>query len=279
VKLMARGIGVAIGGRPIVESASIDVSPGELVGLIGPNGAGKSTLLRVLAGVQPRTTGSVKLGEDRVDALPAAERARRIAYLPQERRVEWRLSVYDVVMLGRFPHERGYGGPAPASRRAVERALASVEAGGLEDRVVSTLSGGELARVLLARALAVEAPILLVDEPIDALDPYHQLHVMEILQAEARRGAAVLAVLHDLTLASRFMDRLVLMSEGEIVAEGPPQSVLTVETLAAVYSITTVRGGEPGDRFVIPWTRLPRAEAVEAALGEDARSTIRPITE
>jgi iron complex transport system ATP-binding protein len=141
-------------------------------------------------------------------------------------------------MLGRYPHQAGFGGPTPADREAVARAISAVEGEALLDRPISVLSGGERTRILLARALAVEAPLLLADEPIAALDPYHQLHVMEILQARARSGAGVLAVIHDLTLASRFMDRLILMNDGRIIASGPPTAVLTPQNLAQTYRIT-----------------------------------------
>jgi iron complex transport system ATP-binding protein len=267
MRLAAQGITVTADGRAIVDAADLAVAPGELVGLIGPNGAGKSTLLRAVVGVRAREAGAITIGEERAEALPPRERARRLAYLPQERRVEWRLSVNDVVMLGRFPHRRSFGGRSEADRAAVERALAAMDAGALAGREAASLSGGELARVLLARALAVEAPILLADEPIAGLDPYHQLHVMEALQAEARRGRGVLAVLHDLALAARFMDRLVLMSGGRVVADGPPEQVLANETLAAVYHVATLGGQDAGRRWVIPWERLSRGEGEGAAAG------------
>lgn len=240
MKLEARNITVTAHGRAIVDDAGLSLAPGELVGLIGPNGAGKSTLLRALLGISPRDTGSVTLNGQDFGAMPAPARARAIAFLPQDRRVEWRLTAHDVVMLGRYPHQAGFGGPTPVDREAVARAIAAVEGESLLDRPISVLSGGERTRILLARALAVEAPLLLADEPIAALDPYHQLHVMEILQARARArsGAGVLAVIHDLTLASRFMDRLILMNAGRIIANGPPTAVLTPQNLTQTYRIT-----------------------------------------
>jgi iron complex transport system ATP-binding protein len=140
-------------------------------------------------------------------------------------------------MLGRYPHRARFGAPSPDDRAAVARALDAVDGHSFIDRPVTVLSGGERTRILLARALAVEAPILLADEPIAALDPYHQLHVMEILRDRAHAGAAVLAVIHDLALAARFMDRIVLMHEGGIAAEGRPGEVLTSENLARIYRI------------------------------------------
>ncbi len=245
MKLEAKGISVAIGDRKLVENASLHVSGGELVGLIGPNGAGKSTLLRAMLGIREITCGQMLLDGRDFFAMPRRERASAVSFLPQERRVEWRLPAYNVVMLGRYPHQSGFGGPAPEDRAAVGRALDAVDGHDLRDRPVAVLSGGERTRILLARALAVESPLLLVDEPIAALDPYHQLHVMEILRERAHIGAGILAVIHDLTLAERFMDRLVLMNAGRIIADGSPADVLTPEQLASVYRIS----GSPPQRI------------------------------
>jgi len=245
VKLEARNLGVAIRERRLVTNASIHVASGELVGLIGPNGAGKSTLLRAMLGIRERTSGTITLDGNEFLAMPSRERARAVAFLPQERRVEWRLPARDIVMLGRYPHQAGFGGPTPTDRAAVDRALEAVDGRELVDRPVAVLSGGERTRILLARALAVEAPLLLVDEPIAALDPYHQLHVMEILRERTRAGVGVLAIIHDLSLAARFMDRLILMNEGQIVTEGHPASVLTPERVAEVYRIA----GSPPTRI------------------------------
>ena len=257
MKLEARNITVTIKGASIVSSASLGVSTGELVGLIGPNGAGKSTLLKALLGLRPRDGGDVLLDGADFLALPPERRARHVAFLPQERHVEWRLPARDIVMLGRYPHRNRFGGPTPDDRAAIDRALTATESHALADRPVSVLSGGERTRVLLARALAVDAPLLLADEPITALDPYHQLHVMEILRDRARAGAGILAVIHDLALAARFMDRLILMHEGRIIADGPPAAVLTPENLARTYRIKALTGANAGESFVLPWTRRP----------------------
>jgi iron complex transport system ATP-binding protein len=241
MKLEARNISVHVSGhapgRAIVNNASLGVASGELVGLIGPNGAGKSTLLKAMLGLRPKIFGDILLNGEDFLAQPAHSRARNVAFLPQDRRVEWRLPAADIVMLGRYPHRARFGAPTQEDRAAVARALDAVDGHSFIDRPVIVLSGGERTRILLARALAVEAPILLADEPIAALDPYHQLHVMEILQQRARAGAAVLVVIHDLALATRFMDRLVLMHEGSIAAEGKPADVLTPKNLAAIYRI------------------------------------------
>jgi iron complex transport system ATP-binding protein len=206
-------------------------------------------------GFRAREAGDVEIGDRPASAIADRERARLLAFLPQERRVEWLLPARDVVMLGRYPHQSGFGGATQADHAAVERALEAVDGQALADRPISVLSGGERTRILLARALAVEAPLLMVDEPITALDPYHQLHVMEILQKLAREGRGVLAVIHDLSLAARFMDRIILMNQGRVVREGPPAEVLTDALLAEVYGIDVVRGARDGQGFLAPWSR------------------------
>ena len=255
MKLEARTISVAINGCHIVANASLKLESGELVGLIGPNGAGKSTLLKAMLGLRAKASGDIRLDGADFLAQSSAHRARNVSFLPQERHVEWRLPAHDIVMLGRYPHRAHFGGPTADDRAAVARALDAVDGHALADRPVSVLSGGERTRILLARALAVEAPLLLADEPITALDPYHQLHVMEILRARAHAGAGILVVIHDLALAARFMDRLILMHAGEIVASGPPAEVLTPENLARTYRIEALAGANAGESFVLPWTR------------------------
>ena len=255
MKLEAKAVTATVRGCKIVDNAALSVSTGELVGLIGPNGAGKSTLLKAILGIRDRAAGTVTLDGEDLFSLPSRERAKRIAFLPQERRVEWRLPARDVIMLGRFPHHSGFGGVTDADTAAVSRAIEAVGGEVLLDRPVAVLSGGERTRILLARALCVEAPILLVDEPTNALDPYHQLHVMEILQSLSRNGVGVLAVIHDLALAARFMDRIVLMDQGAVVADGSPPDVLSPGILSAVYGIEALRGEQDGRNWILPWSR------------------------
>jgi iron complex transport system ATP-binding protein len=242
--------------RHIVENADLSVETGEFVGLIGPNGAGKSTLLRAMLGLRPRISGSVMLDGETMEKLSARERACAVAYLPQDRHVEWRLPARDIVRLGRYPHRHRFGGSRSRDEAAVDRALALVEVEDLADRPVASLSGGERTRVLLARALAVEAPLLLADEPIAALDPYHQLHVMEILRGLSRQGVGVLCVIHDLALAMRFSDRLVLMGAGRVLADGPPRDVLSSDRLETIYRIDAQEGERHGSRYLVPWSRI-----------------------
>ncbi len=259
MKLEARHITVELGGWKIVDDVSLQVAPGELVGLIGPNGAGKSTLMRAMLGLRERAGGEVLLDGRDLFSMTGPERARAVSFLPQDRRVEWRLRARDVVMLGRYPHQSGLGGATAKDHAAVDRALEQVEATYLVDRPVQVLSGGERTRVLLARALAVEAPVMMADEPTTALDPLHQLQVMEILRGLADAGRGVLVVLHDLSLAARFMDRLVLMDMGRAVSDGAPVDVLSDERLAEVYRVRALRGEADGRTWLLPWESLPRA--------------------
>jgi iron complex transport system ATP-binding protein len=242
--------------RLLLDHVALSVAPGELVGLIGPNGAGKTTLLRAIVGSQRIAEGSVRLDGRAIDDFDAQARARALAYLPQDRQIEWPLPVTDIVMLGRYPHRSRLAPPDARSDAVAARALAAVDAASLSARRATVLSGGERTRVLLARALAVEAPLLLVDEPVAGLDPYHQLHVMEILRDTAHSGTGVLAVLHDLTLTMRFMDRVVLLHNGRIAAHGAPADVLTPANLRDVYRISTLEGINESTRYVLPWSRL-----------------------
>ncbi len=235
--LEGRDLAVGLGGRRVLDGVSLALVPGELTVLAGPNGAGKTTLLRTLAGLVTPDTGAVLQAGRGLAGWSRSERARRIGYLAQAGFVTWPVAVRDLVALGRLPHGAALDRLAAADRAIVARCIAAV---GLEDfaeRAATTLSGGERARALLARALAVEAPVLLVDEPVTALDPRHQLQVMDVLRAEAAGGRAVVAVMHDLALAARFADRMVVMGEGRIVADGRPGAVLREIGVAATFGV------------------------------------------
>jgi len=225
------------------------------MGFIGPNGAGKTTLLRAVAGLAPYDGRITVAGQDLATLAPAA-RARLMAYLPQRRDVAWGLAARDVVALGRLPHLGVGRRESDADRAAIAAAMTAADVAALADRPVDRLSGGERARVLLARALAQAAPLLLADEPTAALDPFHQLQVMEVLRAEAEAGRAVVAVLHDLALAARFAHRVALLSDGRLAAVGSPEEVLTEDRLAAVYRVTALAGTRDGARWILPWRRL-----------------------
>lgn len=234
VMLSAEHLRVTLNGRPVVADVSADFAPGELTGIVGPNGAGKSTLVRAMLSLVP-FEGRVLV--DGKEHLARAERARRIAYLPQGQSLHWPLTVERLVGLGRLPHLGPMSRLSDADTAAIEAAMARADVATLRGRDATGLSGGELARALLARALAVEAPVLIADEPLASLDPGHQIDVMELLRAEARDGGTVIAVLHDLGMAARYCDRLLLIDEGRIVADGPPTDVLTSANLRRVYGV------------------------------------------
>jgi iron complex transport system ATP-binding protein len=247
------GVGVTLGGREIVRDVSATLAAGALTALIGPNGAGKTTLLRALAGLLPATGGMRLDGRD-LAAMSPAERARLIAYLPQGHQAHWPLPARDIVALGRFPH----GGRDPsrlssADAGIVAEAMRRADCAAFADRNVLTLSGGERARVMMARVLAVQAPVLLADEPTAALDPRHQLEIMSVLREEARRGALVIAVTHDLALAARFASRVLLMRDGGLAADGAPAKVLTPATLREVYGVEARMIAVDGETLVLPW--------------------------
>lgn len=256
MRIEAKGLSLALGGKPILREIDVTLAAGELVGLIGPNGAGKSTLLRTLAQLLPPDRGEIRY--DGLSARQVGRRAlaRRIAFLAQGGAVHWPMRAQALVALGRLPHRLPFAGESEADRAAIARALAAADATAFADRTVETLSGGERMRVLLARALAVEAPILLADEPLAALDPLHQLEVMELLHRTAASGTGVAVILHDLTLAARFCDRLILLDRGRLIADGPPAAVLSDENLATVFGIAAARGEQAGTPYLLPWRRL-----------------------
>lgn len=222
--------------RTLLDDVSIEVLEGELVGVIGPNGAGKSTLLSVAAGLQSYKHGSVVLKGRRLEDISEIERAQSMAWLKQDGEIHWPLTVERVVALGRTPHVLK-SGVAEKDHSIVEAVMRQTDCIALRDRDVTTLSGGERARVLLARALAGEPTVLMADEPNAALDIGHQLQSMDLLQDYARAGNACLLVLHDLTLAARYCDRLYLLERGKLVAHGKPMEVLTEENLRQVYHV------------------------------------------
>ena len=255
--LVARGLHVRLGRREVLRGVDIAFPPGRLTVVVGPNGAGKTTLLRALAGLIPPSAGSVAFGEAPVHAMTRVERARALAYLPQNGEISWPLPVGALVALGRLPYGEAPGRLSDDGRLAVTEAIVAVGLLGFEDRPVTELSGGERGRALLARALATKAPALLADEPVAALDPRHQLLVLEVLRGLVRSGRLVVAVMHDLSLASRFADEIVLMDGGRIVAQGTAGEVLTASRLEAVFGIEAVVFQEEGGLTITPKRALP----------------------
>ena len=253
MKIEVENASVRIEAATILDGVGLLLQPGEMVGLIGPNGAGKSTLLRAIAGLSPLSAGAVRY--DGAVSVAPDELARRLAYLAQDGDVHWPLSVEEVVRLGRLPHRAALGGDSDADRAAVARAMAIADVAQFRGRNVLTLSGGERMRVLLARALAVEADVLLADEPVAAVDPLHQLRIMELLREVAAHGKAVVVVLHDLALATRFCSRLVVLAQGRKILDGAP-SELSDDIIRRAYGVSTLRGEHMGQAFILPWAPI-----------------------
>lgn len=252
--LVAGGLRVRLGKRLIVQDVSLSLARGSLVALIGPNGAGKTTLLRALAGLLP-SEGPIHVGADDLASLSVRERARRFAYLPQGHVVHWPLPVRDVVALGRYPH--GATDPSRLGRHdteAVERAIRATDLGAFVERPVTELSGGERSRVALARVLAVEAPVILADEPVASLDPHYQIDVMGLLRRAADAGSLVIVVTHDLGLAARYADKVLVLRQGQLAAVGTPDEALSPATLEYVFRISAFRADHDGKAVIVPWT-------------------------
>lgn len=248
--LEAKNITVELGGKRVLEDASLSIAAGERVALVGPNGAGKTTLVRALAGLQTHS-GSVTI--EGVAAHDRRARARALAYLPQGHVAYWPLPVRDIVALGRLPHGGMGDVLSPQDQQKTMHALSALGLDDFADRPVTELSGGERARVALARALAVEARLILADEPVASLDPKHQLAVIDALVRESQRGVGVVAVLHDLSLAARFASRIVLMGQGRIIADGPVEDVLTAAHLEAVFGVRFLIEAREDGRIILPW--------------------------
>jgi iron complex transport system ATP-binding protein len=248
-------LSVRYGSRGALEPTSLVFRRGEFVGLIGPNGAGKTSLLKALAGLVDSEGGATWDGLS-ISSMPRQTRARTVAYLEQSPAAHWPLTIRDIVALGRLPH-REFGETETISDiAAVDSALECTETTSFADRPITELSGGEQARVHLARALCVEASVLLVDEPIALLDPYHQLQIMSVLDDYARSGRLVIAVLHDLTLAARRCNRAILLHDSRVVLDGPPAEVLTDGTMRAYYHVEPIVSSHEREPIILPWTRL-----------------------
>jgi iron complex transport system ATP-binding protein len=236
-KLAAQSVSVTAGAATLVRDASLSLSPGELVVVLGPNGAGKTSLLRALLGLVEISSGRAMLDDQDCATMPAARRARLVSYLPQRRPLAWPNKVRDIVALGRFAHGAALGKLSSRDAEAVENSIAACDLTALAERNADTLSGGEIARVHFARALAACAPLMVADEPTAALDPLHQLSIAELLRSFVNGGGGALVVLHDLALAARIADRLLWMRDGKIIASGTPAETLGNELISDVYGV------------------------------------------
>lgn len=239
-------LGVVIGDKTILSDVSLMIDVGKVTAIVGPNGAGKSTLLSCLAGLREGSTGTVMLDDVILSGMKPRDRAKRIAFLPQTPEIAWAVEARTLVELGRIPFigARGQGGE---DRAAVDRAMAAANVTEFEHRIVDTLSGGERARVLIARALAGEPEWLLADEPLTGLDPAHQLDAAALFRQLADDGVGVVVTLHDLSMALRMSDRIIVLAEGGVLADEPPATALTPDVLKRAYGVeatlTQGRGG------------------------------------
>ena len=255
--LEATDLHFGYGGRTVLDGVSVAVTPGRAVGVIGPNGSGKTTLIRLLAGVVRPDRGAVLLAGRPLGGHRRRDVARRIAVVPQDPRIDFPFTALEVVLMGRAPHLRTFGFPRRHDVEIARAALARLDVKAIEDRPLERLSGGERQRVFLARAIAQEPEILLLDEPTVHLDLRHQIGIHDVVRTlERERGLGVLTVLHDLNLAAAYCDRLVLLSAGRVVRVGTPADVLDAKTLAAAYGVAvSVRGGDgTGPLVVLPLT-------------------------
>lgn len=239
-------VDVARGRRLVLGAVSAVLVPGRITAVLGPNGAGKSSLLEAMAGLLP-VGGAVTLDARPVAALDPRERARRIGYLPQDHALHWNIPVADAVALGRLPHRAPFSNRA-ADGAAIEAAMAQTDVGALAGRLVGTLSGGERARVLLARVLAGEPGWLLADEPLASLDPAHQLDLLDRLRALAANGMGVVLVLHDLAHAARVADDVLLLHQGRLAGHGPVADLLTPAMIGTVFGVSVAMSPQPDGR-------------------------------
>ena len=246
-RLQVQDVQVRLGGKPVVDGVSATFDSGTVTAILGPNGAGKSTLLACLAGLRRPQFGHVDLDRDDVISMAPRARARRIGVLPQTQEVAWAVEARILVGLGRTPFI-GSSGLSIEDAAAIDRAMAAAGVVELADRDVTTLSGGERGRVLIARALAGEPEWLLADEPLTGLDPGHQLDAGELFRSLAHdQGKGVIVTLHDLSLAARIADRVIVMAAGKVLADGPPAQALSPEVMTRAYGVRArVVQGEGG---------------------------------
>ncbi len=254
-RLVAENLTVKRGGRNVLAEVDLTVAPGEIIGIIGPNGAGKTSLLRVLAGIDRSGHGRVALDGRTLETISPRDRAQAIAFLPQPPEAAWPVTVEHLVSLGRLPFARPFGRLTGTDVAATEAALEASGLTGLRHRQITTLSAGEASRAFLGRALAGQPRLLLADEPTANLDPAYQLTAMRVLRRLADGGAGVVMSQHDLPLASRFCDRLLLIGGGRVVALGRPADVLTPRNLSDVFGVVAHYSAN-GDKefFAMPWS-------------------------
>jgi len=226
------------GARDVLHDLSFSLKPGLFYGLIGPNGSGKTTLLDLMLGNLAPRCGTILFHDRAAGQYPRRELARQIALVPQDFRINFDFTVLDVVMMGRHPHIPRFANPGATDREIVERVLAELEITDLQDRLITQLSGGEKQRVIVARALAQDTPVLVLDEATSNLDIQHSLSIFQVLKKRCRdRGATIIAAIHDLNFAAAYCDSIILLNQGRVVTIGPPRQVLSAELLHQVFAI------------------------------------------
>ena len=256
--LRVTDISVDLGTTQVLDTVDLCIDSGQIVGLLGPNGSGKTTLIRTLLCLQKPRRGHIELDGVDIRTIQPRRLARQVAYLAQASECHWPLTVQRLVTLGRLPYRQPWRDFTAIDHAAVAKALRDTDVAHLAARVITRLSGGERVRAHLARALAGEPRLLFADEPVASLDPYHQLQVMDLLREIARRGGTVVVVLHDLPLAARFCDRLLLLDQGRLVADGTPEEVLSPANLASTFRIEAVHGHNGTESYVIPWQAVAK---------------------
>lgn len=253
--IKAQNLSLRIGEKQLLDNIAVEIDKGQIIGLIGPNGAGKSTLLKVLANILPADSGQYRLANKNIRQYKEKELAQKVGYLAQNATAHWPLKAQRLIELGRLPFQGYRQKLGNKDRDIINAAIAKTETAHLLDRVVTTLSGGEQTRIFLARLFAAEPEVIFADEPIAALDPYHQLHIMEILREHAQKGGTVVVVMHDINLASRFCDQLILMDKGKIRGTGDINDLLKNNVLTDTFRIK-LRLFCEGDSYAItPWER------------------------
>ena len=254
IRLAGRDLSVTYGAERALDRVTVELRAGELVALVGPNGSGKSTLLRVLLGAQRPSSGDVALDGVALATIAPRARARTLTMVVHGSPADFAIRVRDLVALGRIPYEGRLGGGSPEDARAVEEAMEATDTAVLAERTIDTLSAGELQRAHLARVFAQRAPVVLLDEPTANLDPLHQLEAMALLRGFVSRGGAAIIALHDLSLAARACDRIIVLERGRVRADGTPAQVLAEELLADVFGVKArvTRNEAGGIEHVLP---------------------------
>jgi len=254
--LRVKNLSVSRQKRTIIDGVTFSVGEGEFIGLIGPNGAGKSTLLRAILAQLPYE-GSVTLNGQESSQLKIVKRAQFLSYIAQDREISWNMRVEAVVQLGRLACLPQFSGLGVQDQQQVNSAIEALEIGYLRDKPARELSGGEQARVLIARAIAQDTPMMLADEPVAGLDPAHQLGLMQIFRELSARGRSIICTLHDLGLAARWCTRLLLLKDGCLVADGAPADILREEVIRDLYGVEVYRTQTP-DGLIIQPTHIVR---------------------